>query len=131
MGVAVVLRIGLHGFLPLEQTIFEEIETGKNAYDLVALGYDLQLEFRFTNIMGALGFLFGDFNLQSLRFFFQLSGALSVLVMALALRRMEISWAVTLLVVFTMASLRYLVVGNGSAHEILAGTLFQLCCSGA
>ena len=125
VGVAVVLRIALHGFLPLEQTIFEEIETGKNAYDLVVLGYDLPLEFRFTNIMGALGFLFGDFNLQSLRFFFQLSGALSVLVMALALRRIEISWPVTLLVVFTMASLRYLVVGNGSAHEILAGTLFQ------
>ena len=125
VGIAVGLRLALHGFLPLEQTIFEEIETGKNAYDLVALGYDLQLEFRFTNIMGALGFLFGDFDLQSLRFFFQLSGALSVLVMALALRRIEISWPVTLLVVFTMASLRYLVVGNGSAHEILAGTLFQ------
>ena len=126
VGLAVVLRLALHGLLPLDRPIFEEIETGKNAYDLVALGYDLQLEFRFTNIMGALGFLFGDFGLQSLRLFFQLSGALSVLVMALTLRRMRVGWPVTLLVVFTMASLRYLVVSNGTAHEILAGTLFEM-----
>ena len=126
VGLAVFLRLALHGLLPLDRPIFEEIETGKNAYDLVALGYDLQLEFRFTNIMGALGFLFGDFDLQSLRLFFQLSGALSVLVMALTLRRMRVSWPVTLLVVFTMASLRYLVVSNGTAHEILASTLFEM-----
>ena len=126
VGLAIALRLALHQWLPLNQPVFEETETGKHAFDLVALGHHLQLEYRFTNLFGAFGFLFGDYTIESLRTVFRLAGGLSILVMALMLRRLAVSWPVTLLVVFSMASLRLLVLANGMAWENYTGLTFEI-----
>lgn len=126
VGFAMAVRIALNELLPLPQPIFEEVETGKWAYDIKALGHSLPIEFRMTNLFGALGFAIGDYNLDSLRLPFKLASALSILIMALTLRRLSISWPATIFVVFTMASLRFLVIGGGIADELFTGTLFAV-----
>ena len=61
-------------FPPQFQTGFEEIQTGSNAYRIL-LNNDLPIEFRFTNIIGSLGFLFGGkITLPSLHSFFKWAG---------------------------------------------------------
>lgn len=82
--------------------------------------------FRFTNLLGGLGFALAGNSLEALRAGFHAAGALSILIMALLLRRMNIAWIPTLLAVFTIATLRWLVIAGGVADELFNGLIFQL-----
>ncbi len=123
--LAIALRLALLQFIPPPLPGFEEMQTGGAAIT-IARGAELPLVFRFTNVFGALGFALGDNSLAALRVGFQLAGSLSILVMALLLRRCGVSWIPTLLAVLTMATLRLLVIGGGSADELFTGVVFEV-----
>lgn len=125
VGGAIALRYVLLQYMPpAGLTGFEEIQTGGIAIRITQ-GEELPLSFRFTNLMGAAGFALTDNTLDGLRSVFQLAGGLSILVMAMTLRRLSVGWTATLLAVFTMASLRVLVIGGGTADELFSGILFE------
>ena len=126
VGLAVVLRHALLQFLPPDVPINgEEIQMGGDSM-LIVLGADLPVSYRFTVIMGMIGFEFTDNSLDALRVVFRLAGSLSIVVLALTLRRLSIGWPATLLAVFTMSSLSLLVVGGGVAYENFSGIIFEV-----
>lgn len=108
-------------FPPANQTGFEELETGSAAYDLLVTP-DTPLSFRFTNLLGALGFITGaGMSLTSLRIPFQLMGMLGLLLLVFSLRELRVGWISTLLVVFIAATMRFLVIAAGTADELFFG----------
>lgn len=123
VALAVVLRYLLLDYLPPAHPIFEEIQTGGIAARTLEHS-ELSLDFRFTNWMAAVGFSIGGYSLEAMRSLFGIAGALSILVMALTLRRLDVGWPATVLAVFTMASLRILVLGGNTAEEIFGGIVF-------
>ena len=126
VGLAVVLRHALLQFLPPDIPINgEEIQMGGDSM-LIVLGADLPVSYRFTVIMGTIGFELTDNSLDALRVVFRLAGSLSIVVLALTLRRLSIGWPATLLAVFTMSSLSLLVVGGGVAYENFSGIIFEV-----
>lgn len=134
VALAIALRFLLTEFMPPNGPAFEEMQTGGIAFDIIS-GWNLPLEFRFTNLLGVVGLLAGDYTIESLRLVFRLAGALSILILALTLRRLSVSWPATLAAVFAFASLRWMVIGGGIADELFAGLLFELlliyCLAGA
>ena len=130
VGLAIALRYGLLELMPPPLPGFEEVQAGRGAI-FVARGAELPLLFRFTNVFGGLGFALADNSLEALRAVFRAAGALAIPVMALLLRRFGVAWIPTLLAVFTMASLRWLVIAGGVADELFGGLIFEvllLCC---
>ena len=125
VGIAIALRYGLLELMPPPLPGFEEIQTGGSAIR-IARGAELPLMFRFTNVLGGLGFALADNSLEALRAGFRAAGALSIPVMALLLRRMNVAWIPTLLAVFMMATLRWLVVAGGVADELFSGLIFEV-----
>lgn len=125
VGVAIGLRYALLDFVPPPLPGFEEMQTGGAAIR-IAHGAELPLMFRLTNVLGGLGFTLMDNSLEALRFGFKVAGCLSVLVMALLLRRIGVSWIPTLLAVFTMATLRWLVIAGGAADELFSSILLEV-----
>ena len=127
VGLAIVLRYILLQYLPPPHPIIEEIQTGGIAVRIIQ-NAELPLDFRFTNWLAALGLWIsiGDSPLDSLRTLFHVAGALSILFVALTLRHISVGWPATLLAVFTMASLRFLVIGGNTAEEIFGGILFEI-----
>ncbi len=126
VGLAVLLRYALLEFLPVAVPINgEEIQMG-GASIRIAEGGDLPISYRFTAIMGAVGFMALDNSLNGLRLVFELAGGLSIIVLALTLRRLSVGWPAVLLAVFTMSSLSLLVVGSGVAYENLSGVFFEV-----
>lgn len=123
VALAVALRYVLLDYLPPAHPIFEEIQTGGIAARALEHG-ELPLEFRFTNWMAAIGFSIGGYSLEAMRSLFGIAGALSILVMALTLRRLDVGWPAVILAGFTMASLRILVLGGNTAEEIFGGFIF-------
>lgn len=123
VGLALVMRYVLLDFLPPPHPIFEEIQTGGIAARVLEHS-ELPLDFRFTNWMAAIGFSIGGYSLEAMRSLFGIAGALSMLFTALTLRRLDVGWPATILAVFTMASLRILVLGGNTAEEIFGGILF-------
>ncbi len=123
VGLALVLRYILLDFLPPPHPIFEEIQMGGIAARSLTHN-ELPLGFRFTNWKAAIGFRVGGYSLEAMRSLFKIAGALSILVTALTLRRLDVGWPATILAVFTMASLRILVLGGNTAEEIFGGILF-------
>lgn len=65
VGLAVVLRYALLKLMPPPLPGFEEIQTGGSAVR-IARGAELPLQFRFTNLLGALGFALADNSLDAL-----------------------------------------------------------------
>ena len=124
VGVAIALRYVLLEYLPPPIPIFEEVQTGKNANDIMHHSI-LTLEFRLTNMMAAAGLTLGSATLESLRMVFMLASSAAILVVALTLRRLSVGWPATLLAVFTMASLRFFVLGGATAEEIFGGIIFE------
>ena len=125
VGLTVVLRHALLQFLPPDVPINgEEIQMGGDSMRIV-LGTDLPVSHRFTIIMGMMGFELTDNSLDALRLVFRLAGSLSIVIMALTLRRLSIGWPATLLAVFTMSSLSLFVVGGGVAYENFSGIIFE------
>ena len=123
VALALALRYILLDYLPPPHPILEEIQTGGIAAGFLRHG-ELPLDFRFTNWMAAAGFHIGGYSLEAMRSLFGVAGALSILVMALTLRRLDVGWPATILAVFTMASLRILVLGGNTAEEIFGGIVF-------
>ncbi len=126
VGAAIALRYVLLEFLPPPtQAIIEEVQTGGIAHKLRQSG-ELPLDFRFTNWMASIGFAVSGYSLEGMRLLFGLAGGLSILLMALTLRRLSVGWIGTLLAVFTFASLRFMVIGGNTAEEIFGGLLFEM-----
>ena len=126
VGLAVALRYALLGFLPPDSPInMEEIQMGGDSMRIL-LGDDLPMNYRFTVIMGSIGFVIVDNSLDGLRLAFKLAGSLSIIVMALTLRRLSVGWPATLLAVLTMSSLSLFVIGSGIAYENFTGILFEV-----
>ena len=119
---ALVLRaVALTHLPPSEQTGFEELETGSNAYSILGTR-DCAIEFRFTNLLAAAGLLLReDSSLASLRLPFQVAGCISIVLIVLCLRALKVGWLPTLLTAYTAATLRWLVIGGGVADELFAG----------
>ena len=125
VGLAIALRYGLLELIPPPLPGFEEMQTGGSAIH-IARGAELPLMFRFTSVLGGLGFALADNSLAALRAGFRVAGALSIPVMALLLRRMNVAWIPTLLAVFTMATLRWLVIAGGVADELFTGLFLEV-----
>ena len=123
--VALLLRFFATTIFPPQlQTGFEEIQTGSNAYRIL-LNNNLPIEFRFTNIIGSLGFLFGGkITLPSLRFFFQVGGLLTLVIFFYALKSININKVAILTTVLLAAVNKFLVIGSGTADELFAGIIF-------
>ena len=114
------IRFYLLTFLPpSNQTGFEEMEAGMLSYRILQTGL-LPLEFRYTNALGALGFVFGGETLAALRAPFKLAGCVALVLLMLSLRDLKVRWLPTGLIVLMAASLRWFVVGN-VADELFAG----------
>ena len=124
VGLALALRFVLLEYLPPAHPILEEIQTGGTAARSLEHN-ELTLDFRFTNWMAAIGFQAGGYSLEAMRTPFAIAGALSILFIALTLRRLHVGWPATLLAVFTMASLRILVLGGNTAEEVFGGLIFE------
>ena len=126
VGVAVLLRLLLYEYLPLDGAFpLEEMNQAGAGLHVSYHGGDLPLKTRFTAVMAGLGFLlFEDTSLETLRSVFKVSGLLQIVIMALTLRRMSVSWPATLVSVFTMSSLSWLVMGSGLAYENFSALLF-------
>jgi hypothetical protein len=120
--VALVLRYYSYSiFPPVNQTGFEELETGAAAYRILFTG-DIPVGFRFTNLIGALGLITGSgLILSSLRFPFQIMGMISLILLVFSLRSLKVSWMPILLVVFIAATMRFLVIASGVADELFTG----------
>ena len=129
---AIVLRCyALTIFPPVNQTGFEEVQTGSAAYKIL-LGLGLPIEFRFTGLLGALGLAIGsESSLASLRFPFQVVGGIGLILLVYSLRSLKVSWIPTLIMVFIAATLRFLVIASAVADELFVSisTLiaFVLC----
>jgi len=109
---------------PANQTGFEELQTGEIAYRMVWTP-ELPVEFRFTNLLGAVGFSTGfGINLQSLRLPFQIAGVISLILIVFSLRLLKVGWMPTILITFISATLPFLVIASGTADEIFAGISF-------
>ncbi len=135
VGIAVVLRLLLLESLPPDAPIsFEEIQLGRESI-LVVLGDALKVPYRYSTLMGTIGFQVTDNTLDGLRFVFKLAGCLSIVVVAATLRRLAVGWPATLFAVFTMATLSLFVVGGAVAYENFSGFLFEAlllyCVAGA
>ncbi len=114
------LRLAAHRVLPpADQTAFEEIQMGGTAYRFLQ-GAPLPLEFRFSTLFAVGGFAIGGTGLGAMRAPFKLAGLLILPFLALALRRLDVSWSVVGLTVATAASLRWLVIAAGCADEMFA-----------
>ena len=125
VGFAVALRIFLFEFLPPAVPInIEEIQLGRESI-LVVLGHDLVVPYRFSILMGAVGFQVADNTLDGLRLVYKLAGCLSIVVIAASLRRLGVGWLATLLAVFTMSSLSLFVVGSGVAYENFSAFFYE------
>ena len=121
---ALVLRFLLLDYLPLPLPILEENQAGGIGARQVD-GGGLTLQFRFTNWMVAGGFHLFGYSLEGMRSLFSVAGVLSVLLMALTLRRLSAGWPATLFGVFVMASLRVLVVGGNTAEETFGALVLE------
>jgi hypothetical protein len=111
-------------FPPVNQTGFEEVQTGAVASNIILTGA-LPIEFRFTNIIAALGLSIEHGSpLSSMRYPFQIAGLISLVLLAFSLRSFKVSWFPTVFVVFLAATLRYLVMASGLADELFAGIPF-------
>lgn len=116
---AVLLRVYLIRYLPPpNQTGFEELQTGGIAHRILFDG-GLPLEFRFTNLAAALGFLVGGESLPALRAPFIGLGLAALVLLASSLRHLGVGWAATTATCVTAASLRWLVIAN-VADELFA-----------
>jgi hypothetical protein len=123
--LAIVLRYAtISIYPPAGQTLFEESQTGNIAYRIL-LTHVLPIEFRFTNLLAALGLSTGsEINLSAMRLPFQVAGIVSLLLLLFSLRSLKIKWIPALFVVFIAATLRFIVIGAGVADELFAGTTF-------
>lgn len=108
-------------FPPINQTGFEELETGEVASNYLIAGR-LPIGFRFTNLLAALG-LTSDSTLRlfALRLPFQIVGLISLVLLVFSLRSLKVSWLPTLLVTFIAATMRFLVVATAVADELFFG----------
>jgi hypothetical protein len=122
--VAFALRLAAQRILPPpDQTAFEEIQMGGDAYRFLA-GGGLKLQFRFTTLMAAAGFAVGGTQLAALRAPFKLAGLLVLLFLLLTLRHLAVSWPIVVLVVVVAATLRWFVIAAGCADEMFAPMLW-------
>ncbi len=125
--LAVLLRLYALTIFPVDtQTGFEEIQTGANALQLMTIK-EIPIEFRFTNLTGALGFILtGTHTLFSLRLGFRVLGFVSLILLAGCLHSEKTNWVVTSVILFFAATAKFLVLSGAVADEIFAGTSFLL-----
>lgn len=124
---AIMIRIFANSIFPFkDQTGFEEIQTGSNAFRIM-LTWDLPIEFRFTNIFASLGFMLGrNLTLTSLRILFQVGGIISLVFMFLSLKAVRIHKLAILVTILMAAANKYLVLGSGIADELFFSILFLM-----
>ena len=115
--IAVAVRYGFLQLLPPDFPGFEEMQQGKIANDIVVLDSHLSFHFLFSNALSAIGFAYLGSELAHLRWAYEVAGSLSILFMAICLRRLGVGWTATLVVIFIMASLRWAVLIGGLAEE--------------
>ncbi len=116
---AVLLRFYLLRFLPPPtQTGFEELQTGVIAHQMVATGW-LPLEFRFTNLFAALGFLVGGETIAAMRAPFVALGMVALAILVFTLRDLGVCWPATIVTCLTAATLRWMVIAT-VADELFA-----------
>jgi hypothetical protein len=123
--IAVILRYFTYPLLPpTNQTGFEEMQTGTIVYRML-LVHELPIEFRFTNLLGLIGFSASSgINLAALRFPYEIAGIISIILIVFCLRILKINWGLTLLITFMAATLRFLVIASGAADELFASIPF-------
>jgi hypothetical protein len=124
---AIVCRF-MFGFLmpPAHQTGFEELQTGEDAFNILRTGA-IPIEFRFTNILASLGLQYGAaIDIDSLRVPFRIAGLISLVILVLALRGMKLRWIPTLMIAFTAATMRFLVLASGVADELFASMIYAI-----
>ncbi len=121
----VIAAIGLRYlfllFLPPDFAAFEEVNQGRFAWNIVYAGDKLTFHQIFTNGISALSLSYLGNELHHLRASYEFAGALSILLVAIGLRRLNLSWTATLVVVFTMATMRWAVIAGGFAEESFGG----------
>ena len=125
VGLALALRYVLLDYLPPAHAIVEELQTGGIGAWSIA-NNSLTIDYRFTNWIAAVGFQIFGYSLEGMRSLFGLAGMVSILVMALTLRRLKAGWPATILTVFIMSSLPPLVLGGNTAEEIFGGIVFEM-----
>lgn len=111
--------------LPGSQTLFEELQTGGNGYEILKTAA-LDIEFRYTNVIAALGFANGSFSLGAMRMPFRLLSLCSLVLAALTLRKWGIQWPALLLTLLVLATTRMLVLGASIADELFAGSFLLI-----
>lgn len=119
--VAIGLRYVFLTFVPPDFAAFEEINQGRFAWNIVYAGQPLTFHQLFTNAISAIGFSYFGTDLTGLRAGYELAGALSILLVAIGLRRLKFGWAVTLAVIFALATMRWAVVASAYAEESFGG----------
>ena len=115
--IAIAVRYGFLQLLPPDFAGFEEMQQGKIANDIMVLDSHLSFHFLFSNALSAIGLAYLGSELAHLRWAYEIAGSLSILFMAICLRRLGVGWTATLVVIFTMASLRWAVLVGGLAEE--------------
>ncbi len=119
--VAIGLRYVFLMFLPPDFAAFEELNQGRFGWNIVYAGEELTFHQLFTNGISALSLSYLGSELHHLRAGYEFAGALSILLVAIGLRRLNVCWTATLIAVFTMATMRWAVIAGGFAEESFGG----------
>jgi len=120
IGIAIALRYLFWRYMPFaQQTGFEELQAGGDTRGIL-IDSQLPIEFRFTKVLSSLGFFIGGLSLDALREPFRVAACIGIVLVALSLRRLSVSWWAILFAVVSMATLRWLVIAGGTADELFA-----------
>lgn len=125
--LAILIRLYALTIFPLDlQTGFEEIQTGSIAVSILTTKA-LPIEFRFTNLIAAFGFLMnGTPNLFTLRLGFRIFGLISLILLGLYFQEKKSHWFAALVMIFFAASHKFFVLSGSIADELFAGGPFLL-----
>ena len=118
---AIGLRYVFLMFMPPDFAAFEEVNQGRFAWNIVYAGEELTFHQLFTNGISALSLSYLGNELHHLRAGYEFAGALSILLLAIGLRRLNVGWTATLVAVFIMATMRWAVIAGGFAEEAFGG----------
>ena len=119
--VAIGLRYGLLQLIPPGFASHEEKHQGIHAFKTVHYGLDLPFIELFSNLVATLGFAYLGYELEYLRWGFEVMGVITILLVAIGLRRLNIGWMATLMVVFILATTRWAVIAGSYAEDSFGG----------
>ncbi|PKO13036.1 MAG: hypothetical protein CVU39_21095 [Chloroflexi bacterium HGW-Chloroflexi-10] len=125
--IAIFIRVVALTIFPLDiQPGFEEIQTGEVAKSIMLLR-EIPIEFRFTNIIGAFGFLFGGkMDLTLLRLPFRIVGLFVLFLLGAYFKNNKTNWRVVLVILFFAATNKFFVLSGAIADELFAAIPFLI-----